>query len=87
MAALRAGTQRRWKTPNDYVLWLNVQPDAYHPNGFAQYLCTVMDDAGLPAGVRTTIWIFDPPAHGMGGCPNTTGIDRPSAILAARRHQ
>lgn len=73
--ALEAIQQKRgvervsWKTPGDNVLWVDVQPDTYHSVGFARYLCTTLDAAGLPPGVRTTIWIFDPAAHRRGGWP------------------
>ena len=42
----------------DISFWVSMRDDGKNRDGFGQYLCFVLDDAGRPAGqlVAVTIW-------------------------------
>lgn len=41
------------------TLWVSMRDDGSPRDGYANYLCLVMSDAGLPAGNRVRIRIWD----------------------------
>lgn len=62
----------RWRFPKKNALWVNVEPDRYHADIFAHYLCDTLKDVGTPKGEVTKIWIFDPASYRDNGWPMGT---------------
>ncbi|WP_321383596.1 hypothetical protein [Rhizobium sp.] len=50
----------KWRSPENNMLWVAMQPDGSLRDGFAQYLCLVPMNAGAPEGDLKTVWIYDP---------------------------
>lgn len=50
----------RWRMPQTNELWVSMKPDGTPRDGFAQYLCIVLTNAGAPQGELKTVWIYDP---------------------------
>jgi len=57
----------KWRSPGANVLYVALQPDGTSRNGFAQYLCMVLPDAGAPKGELKSIFIYDPETYESGG--------------------
>lgn len=53
----------KWRRPGANVLHVAMQSDGSRRDGFAQYLCMVLPDAGAPKGELKTIFIYDPAAY------------------------
>lgn len=56
----------KWRDPVMNVLHVAVQPNGSRREGFAQYLCMLLPDAGAPQGVLKTIFIYDPASYKSG---------------------
>lgn len=52
-------TEAKWRDPKENVLWVEVASDGSSRDGFAQYLCMVLMDAGAPENVLKTVWLYD----------------------------
>lgn len=49
-----------WRMPSRNVLYVAMQPDGGRKDGFAEYLCMLLADAGAPKGQMKMVQIYDP---------------------------
>lgn len=57
----------KWRMADQNVLWVAMQPDGSSRDGFAQYLCMTLNDAGAPTGTLKTIFVYDPESFKSSG--------------------
>ena len=63
----KAVIDARWRMPETNVLWVSMQPDGSSRDGFAQYVCMLLVEAGAPEGDLKTVWVYDPATFKAGG--------------------
>ncbi|QGA56178.1 hypothetical protein [Brucella sp. 2280] len=57
----------KWRSPQNNMLWVSVQPDGSRRDGLAETICLLLTTTpGAPEGELKTVWIFDPAGYVRG---------------------
>jgi len=49
-----------WRMPSRNILFIAMKPDGSRKDGFAQYVCMLLADAGAPKGELKMVEVHDP---------------------------
>lgn len=62
----------RWRSVKKNALWVSMDANKYHAEGFSLYVCDMLKEAGAPPGTATSVSVFDPPSYSKSGWPMGT---------------
>ncbi|WP_276122085.1 hypothetical protein [Pararhizobium qamdonense] len=62
----------RWRSAAKNALWVSMDADRYHADGFSRFVCDMLKDAGAPPGTTTSVSVFDPLSYSNSGWPMGT---------------
>ncbi len=71
-----------WRMPSRNILYVAMQPDGGRKDGFAEYLCMLLADAGAPKEEPRIVEVFDPTT--FRGYLDKTGSGSSMGIAACR---
>jgi len=49
-----------WRMPSRNILFIAMQPDGGRKDGYAEYVCMLLADAGAPKGELKMVQVYDP---------------------------
>jgi hypothetical protein len=59
----------RWRSVEKNALWVSMNADSYHAEGFSHFVCDMLKEVGAPPGTTTSVSVFDPPSYSKSGWP------------------
>lgn len=89
--ALREKAIKEAMFPNgDRSFWASVRDDGTDRSGYAEYLCLILHEAGMPAGHSTTITIWNLSVErklGRFSCRKQGKLDKPAVSKPAKKQE
>lgn len=62
----------RWRSAAKNALWVSMDANRYHAEGFSRFVCEMLKEAGAPPGAETLVSVFDPTSYNSSGWPMGT---------------
>lgn len=59
----------RWRSVAKNALWVSMDANKYHADGFSLFVCEMLKAVGAPPGTTTSVSVFDPPSYSNSGWP------------------
>jgi len=63
-----------WRMPSRNILFIAMQPDGGRKDGYAEYVCMLLVDAGAPRGELKMVQVYDPATFRAYGSGSSMGM-------------